>query len=158
MLIEKSNKVKEIIKNAKKNCLALIDNEINNIEIRLQDANNDAKLAANKLGEKIKKIIEEMRKNHENEIKTIIDDIIALSQETINTHYQSKNLSISQIESEKGKTKTMVIKIVSSALGGLGTGIGLFAIGSYVTAGIAAGTVGVTALTTFVGLFWARLE
>ena len=157
LLIEKSNKVKEIIKNGKKKCLALIEDEIDNIQIRLQDVNNDPKIAANNLGERIKKIVNEMKICYEGEIKTIINDIIDLSQETISTHYQSKNLSLSEIESEKGKTKYLVIKIVSSALGGLGTGIGLLAIGSTVTAGIAAGTVGVTALTTLAGSFWALL-
>ena len=154
LLIEKSNKVNEIIKNTKKKCLELIDNEINNVEAKLKDSNNNVKIAAIKLEEKIKKEINEMKNRHENEMKTILDEIIALSQETINTHYNSKNLNLSQIEAEKGKTKNMVITIISSALGGLGTGIGLFAIGSTVTAGIAAGTIGITGLTTFAGSFF----
>jgi len=157
LLDDKEQKIKQIILNGKQKALEIIEDEINNAEQRIKDCDGNVKDAGSKLEQKIKEQINKMKKEQDEVAKTIIDDIINLSNENINTHYDSKDLSLDEIEAEKGKTKEIVISIVSSALGGIATTAGALFIGSSVAAGVAAGTMATTTLTTAVGALFGPL-
>ena len=157
LLEEKEEKIKNIIKNGRDNTLKIIKDEIDNAEERIKDADGDLKIAASRLEEKIKNEVKEIKESQDAEVETIIEEIIKLSDENINSQYVGKDLSLSDIEAEKGKTKQIVISIVSSALGGIAAGAGALFIGSTVAAGLASGTIGATALTTSVGALFGPL-
>ena len=98
-----------------------------------------------------------MKTRQDNEVKTIVDEIIQRSSEHLNSYYNSKNLSLSDIDAEKDKKKTIVISLVSSALGGVAAGLGAAGVGFFVASGVAAGTMSATALTAGVGALFGPL-
>ena len=157
LLEQKQNKIIKILENGKKNVLDLINDEINNAEERLKESNKDLKEASSKLENKIKEKIDDMKTRQDNEVNTIVDEIIQISNEHINSYYNSKDLSVSEIDAEKEKKRAIVISLVSSALGAVAAGIGAAGVGFFVASGVAAGTMGVTALTTGVGALFGPL-
>ena len=64
-LITKENTIRNIIKDSKKECLDLIENEKTYASERLKESDNDFDKATKKLEEKIKKIFEEMKNKQE---------------------------------------------------------------------------------------------
>jgi vacuolar-type H+-ATPase subunit H len=156
-LDKKQNIIKNIIIKSKEKCLEIINDEIDNASQRLKDADNDLEKASNALEEKIKTEYNEMIKLQENEVKNILDDIIRKSNQAIETHYSKSSLSESEIGIMKGKAIGIVTTLLTGALGGIATGVGLAALGSSVLAGIAAGTISATAMTTLVGSFFGPL-
>ena len=157
LLEEKQKKILQIIEEGKNSVLALVTDEINNAEQRLKDSNKDLKEASSKLEKKIKEKINYMKTRQDNEVKTIVDEIIQRSSEHLNSYYNSKNLSLSDIDAEKDKKKTIVISLVSSALGGVAAGLGAAGVGFFVASGVAAGTMSATALTAGVGALFGPL-
>ena len=157
LLEEKQKKILKIIEEGKNSVLALVTDEINNSEQRLKDSNKDLKEASSKLEKKIKEKINYMKTRQDNEVKTIVDEIIQRSSEHLNSYYNSKNLSLSDIDAEKDKKKTIVISLVSSALGGVAAGLGAAGVGFFVASGVAAGTMSATALTAGVGALFGPL-
>lgn len=156
-LDRKQNDIKKIIINTREKCLGIIKDEIDNAGQRLKDADNDLEKASNTLEEKIKTEYNEMIRLQEKEVKNILDDIIKKSNKAIETHYSKSSLSESEIGIMKGKAIGIVTTLLTGALGGIATGVGLAAIGSSVLAGIAAGTISATAMTTLVGSFFGPL-
>ena len=157
MLEQKQNKIIKILENGKNNVLDLINDEINNAEERLKESNKDLKEASYKLENKIKEKIDDLKTRQDNEVNTIVDEIIQISNEHINSYSNSKDLSVSEIDAEKEKKRAIVISLVSSALGAVAAGIGAAGVGFFVASGVAAGTMGVTALTTGVGALFGPL-
>ena len=157
LLEEKEKTIQEIIEEAKKKVLDIINDEINNAEERLKDSNKDLKVASSKLEKKVKDVIEDMKERQDNESNEIINEIIRISNEHLNSYYNSKNLTLSQIDTEKGKGKDIVISLVSSAVGGVAAGLGAAGVGFLVSSGVAAGTMSATALTTGVGALFGPL-
>ena len=150
LLNTKESKVRNIIIEARDKCLKILDDEISNYEDRLSDCDNEIERAGKKLEEKLKPIITEMQTKQENETKTIIDEIIALTKEIINKHYSVKGLSLSELEKEKDETLTMALSIISSVLTGLATATGIIITAS-LAGGIAAGAIVLTIFTTLGG-------
>ena len=91
-----------------------------------------------------------MKKEQDDIANTIIDDVINLSFENINIHYNLKYLSLGEIEVEKKKIKEIIIPNVSGAKGVIttyeGSSIGSVKAGEFVT-----GTISTTVLATSVG-------
>lgn len=156
-LDEKEKKIQNIIIETKKKCLNLIENEIEYAEERLNDADKDLEKATSILEEKIKTEFNEMVRIQEEESKTIIPEIIKRSKKAIETHYNKDDLSESDVDVKKEKVLGIVTTLLSGALGGVATGVGLAVLGSSVVAGVAAGTVTATAMTTLVGSFFGPL-
>ena len=146
----KEKKVRDIITEARDKCLKIMDDEISHHEDRLYDCNDEIEKAGKKLEEKLKPIITEMQTKQENETKTIVDEVIALTKEIINKHYSVKGLSLSEIEKEKDETISMALSIISSVLTGLATATGIIVTAS-VAGGIAAGAIASTIFTTLGG-------
>ena len=157
LLLNKTNKLKEIIKKAKEASIELIDEEINNAKERLSAADNDLEKAIETLEGKIKNKVNEMKTNCENEVKTIGEEIEKETNETINAYYNSKDMSSSKIETEKAKSKNMIISLISGTLGGVASGLGLYAGGAAIAGGVVAGTVSATAITSFIGSFFGPI-
>ena len=151
LLNTKENKVKNIIIEAKDKCLKILDDEISHHEDRLSESNDEIEKAGKKLEEKLKPIITEMQTKQENETKTIIDEIIALTKEIINQHYSVQGLSLSQLEKEKDETISMALSIISSVLTGIATATGIIVTTS-LAGGIAAGAIASTIFTTLGGV------
>ena len=153
----KESSIKNIIKNTREKCLNILNDEIDNAKERLKDADNDLEKASSILEEKIKTEFNEMIRLQEDEAKVILEEIIQKSNQTIETHYSESGLSESEIGVMKGSAIGIVTTLLTGALGGVATGVGLAALGSSVVAGIAAGTVSATAMTTLVGSFFGPL-
>lgn len=156
-LDSKEETIKDIIKNSKEKCLQIVDDEINNAEERLKDADNDLEKASNKLEEKIKEEFNKMKNLQEEETKNLLDEIIQKSNKAIDTHYSGCNLSEKEVGIIKGEAMSIVATFLTGALGGIATGVGLAALGSSVIAGVTAGTLTATAMTTLVGSFFGPL-
>ena len=156
-LDRKESSIKNIIKNTREKCLNILNDEIDNAKERLKDADNDLEKASSILEEKIKTEFNEMIRLQEDEAKVILEEIIQKSNQTIETHYSESGLSESEIGVMKGSAIGIVTTLLTGALGGVATGVGLAALGSSVVAGIAAGTVSATAMTTLVGSFFGPL-
>ena len=150
LLNTKECNVRNIIREARDKFLKILDDEISNYEDRLSDCDNEIERAGKKLEEKLKPIITEMQTKQENETKTIIDEIIALTKQIINKHYSVKGLSLSELEKEKDETLTMALSIISSVLTGLDTATGIIITAS-LAGGIAAGAIVSTIFTTLGG-------
>ena len=155
LLNRKSENLKNIILKTKEECLDIIDDEIKNASPRLKSADNDLRKAASNLEAKMRKKIEEMKINCENEVKTIGEEIKKESEEEIETQFKSQNLSFSQVEINK--FKNVVISVSSGALGGVISGLGLYAGGAAIAGGVAAGTISLTSLTSFIGTFFGPI-
>jgi len=155
LLNRKSEKLKLIIGQNKSECLAIIDDEIQNASSRLKSADNDLEKAASNLEAKLKTKIDEMKKNCENEVKTIGEEIKKESEEVIDTYFNSKDLSFSKVEIVQ--LKNAVISLTSGAIGGVISGVGLYAGGSAIAAGLAAGTISLTSVTSFIGSFFGPI-
>ena len=151
LLNTKESRVKNIIIEARDKCLQILDDEISNYEDRLSDCDNEIEKAGKKLEEKLKPIITEMQTKQENETKTIIDEIIALTEEIINKHYSVKGLSLSELEKEKDEALSMALSIISSVLTGLATATGIIVTAS-LAGGIATGAIISTIFTTLGGV------
>ena len=121
----------------------------------MKSADNDFEKAASNLEAKLKTKIDEMKKNCENEVKTIGEEIKKESEEVIDTYFNSKDLSFSKVEIVQ--LKNAVISLTSGAIGGVISGVGLYAGGSAIAAGLAAGTISLTSVTSFIGSFFGPI-
>ena len=155
LLARKSENLKKIISNKKKECLEIIDDEIKNASSRMKEAKGDLKKAAANLEKKMKEKINEMKKECEDEVKTIGEEIQKESEEVIDTYFNANDLSFSKVEIVK--LKNVVISLTSGALGGVISGVGLYAGGAAIAAGVAAGSISLTTLTSFVGAFFGPI-
>ena len=97
-----------------------------------------------KLDEKINNQINTMKKEQDDITNTIIDDIINLSFENINIHYNSKYLSLDEIEIEIKKIKEIIIPKTSDEKGKITTLKGL-SIGGAGVGGVVAVNITATA-------------
>ena len=98
-----------------------------------------------------------MKNLQEEETKNLLDEIIQKSNKAVDTHYSGCNLSEKEIGIIKGEAMSIVGTFLTGALGGIATGVGLAALGSSVIAGVTAGTLTTTAMTTLVGSFFGPL-
>lgn len=155
LLNKKSENLKKIIETKKDECAKIMDEEIENANSRLKIANNDLKKASSNLEEKMKKKIDEMKKECENEIKTIGEEIKKESEETIDSYFNSQDLSISKVEILE--FKNAFIAFSSGALGGVISGVGFYAGGAAIAAGLTAGTISLTTVTSFIGTFFGPI-
>lgn len=153
----KQEKLKKIINDTKDECISIIDDEINNAKSRLKDSDNDLEKAVKKMETKLTEKVDNMKKNCENEIKLIGEEIEEETKEAINIFYNTKDIPASKLETKKAETKNMIITLVSGALGGVASGLGLYAGGAAVAAGVAAGTMSITGMTTFIGAFFGPI-
>ena len=78
----KKEKIKKILNEGKDNCMKLIRKEKENLKDNLKKADNDLEKAKNKLLEKIKNILDTTKKEQENEIKLLSNEL--------NTLYETK--------------------------------------------------------------------
>lgn len=155
LLNKKKEILKDLLEKTKKECELLIDDEIKNASSRLDTAGGDFEKAVSNLESKMKTKIDEMRKKCENEVKTIGEEIKKESEEVIDTYFNSKDISFSKVEILE--LKNAVISLSSAALGGVISGVGLYAGGSAIAAGIAAGTISITSITSFIGSFFGPI-
>jgi triphosphoribosyl-dephospho-CoA synthetase len=156
LINKKEEKIKDIISNTKKKCLEIMDDEIKNYESRIKDAEYEIKKAGEKLEKKIQKELEDMKQKQEEETKTLLNEILELSKELINAHYNAKSLSPSEMEEEKGETTRMIISIITSALSAIATTTGII-LSSSVFAGMAVGAIATTIFTTIGGALMGGL-
>ena len=155
ILDRKSENLKKIIENSKKESLKICDDEIKNASSRLKAAENNLEKASQNLEKKLKEKVDEMKKKCEEEIKAIGDDIKKETDETINSCFSSNELSVSNIEIVE--LKNVFISLVSGALGGILSGTGLYMGGAAIAAGVAAGTLSLTGFTSFIGSFFGPI-
>jgi len=155
LLNKKKENLKKIIEKKKDECVKITDEEIKNADSRLKSANNDLEKASANLSEKMKKKIDEMKIECENEIKTIGEEIKKESEETIDSYFNSQDLSISNVEIFE--FKNAFISLASGALGGVISGVGFYAGGAAIAAGLAAGTISLTTVTSFIGSFFGPI-
>ena len=151
LLNDKENKVKSIITETKNECLGIMDDEISNYKTRLSDCDNKIENAGKKLQDKLKPKIEDMQTRQDNETKNILKEILDLSEQIINAHYNSKGLTMSELEKEKEKDETtrMIISIISSSIAAIATLTGIV-LGSSL-GGLAVGAIATTIFTTLGG-------
>jgi len=144
LLEDKENKIKQIILNGKQKSLEIIEDEINNLKQRNKDSKENQIDTLLKLDEKINNQINTMKKEQDDITNTIIDDIINLSFENINIHYNSKYLSLDEIEIEIKKIKEIIIPKTSDEKGKITTLKGL-SIGGAGVGGVVAVNITATA-------------
>ena len=110
-----------------------------NIDARLKENNNDVENTARKLEARIKEKIDEVNKDQEKEVKSIITEIENLLNDKLNEYYEKKECSKTSVNTNRGLTAKMVISLFTSAISGLAIRSGLVLIGEAVIAGAAAG-------------------
>ena len=92
--------LKNNIKKGKEKSLQLIETELNHIKLQLKKVDEDVILAANKLQNKIKKVIEEVIEKQKREIIIVINLIEKLVKEEIQTIEDKEDSSL-KIETNK---------------------------------------------------------
>ena len=155
-LITKENTIRNIIKDSKKKCSDLIENEETNASQRLKESDNDFDKASKKLEEKIRKIFDEMKNKQEIETNNILKEIIERCKKSIDSHYKN-SISSSDIEMQKAQAMDMTVTLISASLTGVASGIGLVFLGSTVVSAVAAGTMAITTATTIVSSFFGPI-
>ena len=154
LFIQKQKKIINIIQLCKYKCMDIFENEIKNIDQRLEETEKDVEKAAKKLEEKIQKELEEMSKEQENEVKLLLNEIENLLKENINKYYEQKNISQTKINTNKGITMKMIISLFSSTISGVAVRTGLVLVGETMLYGAAAGAsaaVGTTLSSSLAG-------
>ena len=168
VLIQKENIIKNIINSGKDKCLSLINTEMDNYEQYLKENGYDLEKTFSVFEEKLKKIIEDMQKEQENETKTILEDIKKRANEIIESYYKSQNLPVQEILEKISETNKLfdflffsVLKVIAenlgvfvgaAVLGGFVVGLGLDIL---LSTGILLGTVfGILGGIVVVGIFF----
>ena len=161
LLEDKENKMKQIILNGKQKSLEIIEDEINNTERRNKDNKENDIDKLLKLEQKIKNQIDIMKKEQDDIANTIIDDIINLSFENINIHYNLKSLSLDEIKVEKNKIKEIIIPNTLVEKGKftthIGSSIGIAGDTGFVSGGIVDGSITTGILVASTGALFGGL-
>ena len=111
-------------------CNEIIDDEIKNIDERLQENDKDIEKILRKLAEKIKVQIGEVNKEKEKQVNLIITEIKNLLKDKLNEYFSKTNVNIN-----KGLTMKSVISLLTSTISGIAVRRDLLSIGEKVKAG-----------------------
>jgi len=111
-------------------CNEIIDDEIKNIDERLQENDKDIEKVLRKLAEKIKVQIGEVNKEKEKQVNLIITEIKNLLKDKLNEYFSKTNVNIN-----KGLTMKSVISLLTSTISGIAVRRDLLSIGEKVKAG-----------------------
>ena len=135
---EKAKKIKEITELTIYRCNNIFEDEIKNIEERLKAVDKDVEKAAKLLESKIQGELEKMSQDQKKESESLLREIELLLKESINKFYEHKNLTKSQIDTNKGITFKMLISLFTSTLSGIAVRTGLVLVAESLLAGAAA--------------------
>ena len=137
---DKEKEIINLIDYGKYNCFKIFNDELQKIDSRLEQANNDVEKAAKILEEKIKKELESIKEEQDKKIKFIITEIENLIMENINKYYDNqRDLPKSEIDIHKGLTIKMSFSFITSAISNIVVRSGLILFGQSIIGGVAAG-------------------
>ena len=145
---QKEKNLKNIIELGRLRAEKEIEKEIEQIDEKLKEVNNDLDKASQNLQIKINNIIEGIRMDQKKELENLREEIEKLLEKKLNNLEIKKSISSSQIDTNKGISIKMIISLFTSTISGLAVRSGLVTIANSMTAaaaGAAAGAAGAAA-------------
>ena len=146
---EIENNIKKIIDYGRLKAEKLIENEIQNIDKRLEEVNNDLDKASLIMQEKVNKIVEEVRDGQKKELQSLSKEVEAIIEKKLYNYEEKSNKDSTKINTSKELPMRTIISLFASTITGVGTRMGLVYIAEISMAGAAASAAGgVGAATT----------
>ena len=147
---KKKNDIRTCIDNGKAKCLKIIDDNIQNVEKKLKEANNNIKDAANNMQQKIKTIIEDIKIQQMDIINSLTKSLEVLLKDKMNKIEIINSLSIKEINTESNKV-SIVGSLFTSTLSGVAIRTGLAYIGEAIVSAELIAAEGAAAVGTATG-------
>lgn len=149
---ETEKKISNLIQNGRKEALGIIQEELDNIEIKLKNVEKDLDKASQLLQQKITEIVERVRGEQKLEIENLMKKIEELLEKKLEKNIDfDSSTSTSKINTNTGLTKKMIISIFSSVVSGIAVRAGLIFIGEAALTGATAGVLGGVATSSTIG-------
>lgn len=133
----KEKTLKAFIGSGKSEAINLIKEELDNISDKLKEANNNVGNATKKLQDKILKIIEDIKNNQQREIESLNEELKRLIEDNFK-EFQPNKANFSEIETNTGISKKMIISLFTSTITGVAVRMGLAFVGEAIITSVAA--------------------